>query len=502
MQSALDSQASLAAALSQGTPITGVVKAWYEDKGFGFLMPDGGGPDVFCHRNQLTDGTTPETGTQVTFEVRLNPSRGKYEATSCQGAGVLPAAKTALESLGVSIGVGANKQVSDNLFVAGLPTDFGEERVRALFTPYGIVKQVKVLPANGKPDTAALIRMADLEKAQWMVDNLNGTTPQGLPGPISVRYADNRAEKAKALSIVMGSPAPAVAGYGGIAGASLASSRFSPYDPYAGAAGMDSMLGLPAIDASLAAATAAALGAAQPAAQVPAPSADAGALSAAAVIAALAPALGQLGTVLGLQTQQTQQTQELQSLIQTLQSLQGSLAAAGLGALASSGAAAASTAPVANPQTAGLLNLGSVSTAGGLGSLGALALPAGSPASAPATSGVAGLAGLHPAGAVITPTAPTGTQAAAPVGQDLAALSSALALLPAMGGTTVAADAGLANLGPNSNLTSAGTTVAITNMAAGALAAPVTQVGALGGSPAALGDALAAALAGTGITLP
>lgn len=317
--------------LPQGTPLTGVVKAWYEDKGFGFLMPDGGGPDVFCHRNQLSDGTSPETGTQVSFEVRLNPTRGKYEATVCHGAGVLPAAQSALASFGVSTGVGTNKQVSDNLFVAGLPVHFSEDHVRAIFSQYGLVKQCKVLPANGKPDTAALIRMAEVTLAQYLVDNINGTTPQGLLTPISVRYADNRAEKAKALSMVVGGP-PTGGGYGamGAAGGGLAYNRFSPYGSVGGTANT----------AVMPAATLAAPGQAA--------TSDAS-LSAAVLMAALA----QLGAGAG------QQTQDVQGLLQGLQGLQS---LTGLGGLGASAAPAGITAamPTATPAANGLTALAGV----------------------------------------------------------------------------------------------------------------------------------------------
>ncbi|CAE8738763.1 unnamed protein product, partial [Polarella glacialis] len=54
--------------LQPGTPATGKVKAWYDDKGFGFITTDNGGPDVFVHRNQLTDGQNLVQGASVGFE--------------------------------------------------------------------------------------------------------------------------------------------------------------------------------------------------------------------------------------------------------------------------------------------------------------------------------------------------------------------------------------------------------------------------------------------------
>jgi CspA family cold shock protein len=54
---------------------TGTVK-WFNDaKGFGFIMQDGGGEDVFCHQSaiQATGFRSLTEGQKVEFEVRQGP---------------------------------------------------------------------------------------------------------------------------------------------------------------------------------------------------------------------------------------------------------------------------------------------------------------------------------------------------------------------------------------------------------------------------------------------
>mmetsp|Transcript_121237 Transcript_121237/g.343484 ORF Transcript_121237/g.343484 Transcript_121237/m.343484 type:complete len:459 (-) Transcript_121237:508-1884(-) len=224
--------------IPQGVPVTGRVKAWYDDKGWGFLTPDNGGPDVFVHRNQLSAGQSLEQGASVSFEARLNPMRGKYEATRCEGAMQPQAAAMEEVSCGAK---GAAKgqggpiltDPSDNMFVAGLPLDMDEEAIRAIFNQFGVVKQCKVLNANpGKPDVAALVRMTDLNQAKWLVENLNGNIPQGMSVPITVRFADNRAEKARALEGF---------GYGKASGKGFGAGGGNRFSPYEGAAAQDAL---------------------------------------------------------------------------------------------------------------------------------------------------------------------------------------------------------------------------------------------------------------------
>lgn len=178
--------------LPQGQVLSGTVKAWIIDKGFGFVTPNAGGPDVFVHRNQLTDGQSLVQGALVTFECRFNPARAKYEATSCSGACASEGPTKGYEAPVSSYG-GKGSGSQDNLFVAGLPLDMTEESVRDLFGQYGSVAQCKVLPDQpGRTDRAALVRFSDEGQAQWMVENMNGNIPVGMSSPLTVRFAGDR----------------------------------------------------------------------------------------------------------------------------------------------------------------------------------------------------------------------------------------------------------------------------------------------------------------------
>jgi len=55
---------------------TGTVRRWIQEKGYGFVQRDTGGPDVFVHLQEITDGhTSLEEGQLIEFNIK-NSERG------------------------------------------------------------------------------------------------------------------------------------------------------------------------------------------------------------------------------------------------------------------------------------------------------------------------------------------------------------------------------------------------------------------------------------------
>lgn len=90
----------------------GVVKAWYEERGMGFITPSAGGDDIFVHRTALTDGQTLVLGSPVTFEPGWDAQKNKAIATKCSGA--VPAAGTSLGAIS-GMDFAALSQVAESL---------------------------------------------------------------------------------------------------------------------------------------------------------------------------------------------------------------------------------------------------------------------------------------------------------------------------------------------------------------------------------------------------
>ena len=65
--------------------ITGTVKRWNRDRGFGFIIPDTGSDDIFCHFSNITDGNALEVGSKVTYDESFEERKGKACANNDAG---------------------------------------------------------------------------------------------------------------------------------------------------------------------------------------------------------------------------------------------------------------------------------------------------------------------------------------------------------------------------------------------------------------------------------
>jgi cold shock protein len=60
----------------------GKIKMYNDDKGFGFIKPDGGDSDVFFHVTALREDDEITVSAAVTFEIGVDAKSGKTKAVN------------------------------------------------------------------------------------------------------------------------------------------------------------------------------------------------------------------------------------------------------------------------------------------------------------------------------------------------------------------------------------------------------------------------------------
>jgi CspA family cold shock protein len=72
----------------EGHVATGTVKFFNAQKGFGFIVQDGGGPDVFVHISAVERAGMNDLreGQKLSFDIETDPRRGKSSAANLKTA--------------------------------------------------------------------------------------------------------------------------------------------------------------------------------------------------------------------------------------------------------------------------------------------------------------------------------------------------------------------------------------------------------------------------------
>eukprot|EP00928_Gymnodinium_smaydae_P044950 TRINITY_DN2_c0_g4_i1.p1 TRINITY_DN2_c0_g4~~TRINITY_DN2_c0_g4_i1.p1 ORF type:complete len:373 (+),score=115.37 TRINITY_DN2_c0_g4_i1:47-1165(+) len=86
---------------------------------------------------------------------------------------------------------------SDSVFVGDLPGHIDESTLNSVFGAYGTISSSKLFPPGMLGTKSAIISYASVDEAKWLVENLNGNIPEGLEGPVQVRFKDSGKGKGK-----------------------------------------------------------------------------------------------------------------------------------------------------------------------------------------------------------------------------------------------------------------------------------------------------------------
>ena len=155
----------------------GRISEWKDNRGFGFITPNGGGPRVFIHIKALRGGQPrPEGGELVSYEVATDATRGP-RAQNVTYVGVRTMSTSTKSSLPLSIIVLA-------LAVAGLGA-YGWHRLKATptldvpATPSAATLQSQPAPSLACQGKQYCSQMTSCAEAMYYLNNCPGVKIDG-----------------------------------------------------------------------------------------------------------------------------------------------------------------------------------------------------------------------------------------------------------------------------------------------------------------------------------
>merc|ERR1712226_1601829 len=138
-----------------------------------------------------------------------------------------------------------------NLYVSGLPKHMAQPDLERLFSSCGNIITSRILCDNitgvnkgdgcvpGLSKGVGFIRFDQRIEAERAIQKLNGTIPEGATEPVTVKFANNPSNNAKAIPPLAAHLAPQAARRAFGAGALHPAGRFSPYGLPTGLPGLD-----------------------------------------------------------------------------------------------------------------------------------------------------------------------------------------------------------------------------------------------------------------------